>query len=69
MHVGRVSRIRARQFGIVIGELILDMLTTHKPKGMTEKYFVQMIVNSGPAMRAAQRRISAAIVKRLGVTL
>jgi hypothetical protein len=48
-----------------IGELNLDMLTTHKPKGMTQKYFVQMIVNSGPAMRTAQKRMSAEIVKRL----
>jgi hypothetical protein len=34
---------------------------------MTQKYFVQMIVNSGPAMRATQRKISADIVKRLGI--
>ena len=33
---------------------------------MTQKYFVQMIVNSGPAMRATQRKISD-IVKRLGI--
>jgi hypothetical protein len=39
------------------------------PRGMSQKYFVKMIVSSGPAMRVAQRKISKRIVGLLGVKL
>ena len=40
--------------------------TTHIPRGVSQKYFLHMIVVSGPAMRKAQARISAEIMKRAG---
>ena len=51
-----------------IDELTIDMLTTHVPRGVSQKYFVKMIVNSGPAMRQAQARISAEIMKKAGLS-
>jgi integrase len=50
-----------------VDQLTIDMLTTHQPRGMSQKYFLHMIVVSGPAMRKAQARISAEIIKRAGI--
>ncbi len=52
-----------------VDDLIRHMLMAHVPRGVSQKYFVRMIVSSGPAMRAAQRRISADVVRRLGIRL
>jgi hypothetical protein len=52
-----------------IDQLTIDMLTTHVPRGVSQKYFLHMIVVSGPAMRKAQARISAEIIKRAGGSL
>jgi integrase len=41
-----------------IDELTQTMLTTHAPRGVHQRYFVRMILSSGPAMRAAQAKIS-----------
>jgi integrase len=52
-----------------VDQLTIDMLTTHVPRGVSQKYFLHMIVVSGPAMRKAQARISADIVRRLELKL
>jgi hypothetical protein len=44
-----------------------DNLPMHVPRGVSQKYFLHMIVVSGQAMRKAQARISAEIMKRAGI--
>lgn len=51
-----------------ISEMLVEFLMGHAPAGMSRKYVVQMILSSGPAMRAAQRAVSRRIVTLLGQT-
>jgi hypothetical protein len=38
----------------------------HSPEGISQRYVVKMMLASGPAMRAAQRKISRRIVALMG---
>ena len=48
-----------------IDELISHYLMGHAPQGISQKYIATLILQSGPAMRAAQERISKRIVSLL----
>ena len=39
----------------------------HAPQGISQKYISTLILQNGPAMRAAQERISKRIVSLLGL--
>jgi hypothetical protein len=41
----------------------------HAPAGINQRYVATLILQNGPAMRAAQERISKRIVNLLGLTL
>ena len=49
-----------------IDELITHYLMGHAPQGISQKYIATLILQNGPAMRAAQERISKRIVGLLG---
>jgi integrase len=63
----RTWRTIAADLGI--DELIAHFCLGHIPAGISRGYVVKMTLASGAAMRAAQRRISAEIVRRLGIEL
>jgi hypothetical protein len=44
-------------------------LMGHAPAGINQRYVATLILQNGPAMRAAQERISKRIVNLLGLTL
>jgi integrase len=44
------------------------LLTVHKPRGVHERYFVRMIIAAMPGLKADQKRLSAALVRQLGIT-
>jgi integrase len=50
-----------------IDELITHYLMGHAPQGISQKYIATLILQNGPAMRAAQERISKRIVSLLGL--
>jgi integrase len=50
-----------------IDELISHYLMGHAPQGISQKYISTLILQNGPAMRAAQERISKRIVSLLGL--
>jgi len=52
-----------------IDELISHYLMGHAPQGISQKYIATLILQNGPAMRAAQERISKRIVSLLGLKL
>jgi integrase len=52
-----------------IDELITHYLMGHAPQGISQKYIATLILQNGPAMRAAQERISKRIVSLLGLKL
>jgi integrase len=52
-----------------INDLIRHFLMGHAPKGISQDYVALLILQNGPAMRAAQEKISKRIVKLLGLTL
>ena len=41
----------------------------HTPEGISQKYIARMILTSGPALRAAQRKVSQRIVALLNPTV
>jgi integrase len=51
-----------------IDELITHYLMGHAPQGISQKYIATLILQNGPAMRAAQERISKRIVNLLGLS-
>jgi len=67
MMLRRTYRTICAELGI--DELRTHMLMGHKPQGISAGYLAKLILSSGRAMRADQRRISADIVHRLGVAL
>ena len=52
-----------------VDDLIRHFLMGHAPQGISQRYVATLIVQNGPAMRAAQERISKRIVSLLGLTL
>ena len=50
-----------------IDELISHYLMGHAPQGISQKYIATLILQNGPAMRAAQERISKRMVSLLGL--
>lgn len=50
-----------------VSELHAHFLMGHAPEGISQRYISQMILQSGPALRAAQRKISARIVGLLAL--
>jgi integrase len=52
-----------------IDDLISHFLMGHAPAGINQRYVATLILQNGPAMRAAQDRISKRIVNLLGLTL
>jgi integrase len=52
-----------------IDGLISHFLLGHAPKGISQEYIPILILQNGPAMRAAQCKISARIFSLLGLTL
>jgi integrase len=52
-----------------IDELLAHFLLGHAPDGISQKYIARMILTSGPALRAAQRKISQRIVALLTPTV
>jgi integrase len=51
---------------IGVDEMIVEFLMGHRPLGVSRRYVVRAMLNSGPAMRSAQRRISRRIVELMG---
>jgi hypothetical protein len=52
-----------------IDELLAHFLLGHAPEGISQKYIARMILTSGPALRAAQCKVSARIVALLNPTV
>ena len=52
-----------------IDELLSHFLLGHAPEGVSQKYIARMILNAGPALRAAQRTISRRMVALLNATV
>jgi len=50
-----------------VDEMLAHFLLGHAPAGISQRYVARMILASGPAMRAAQRRISARMMQLLGL--
>jgi hypothetical protein len=51
-----------------VDDLLILFLMGHTPRGISRKYVAVLILANGPAMRAAQERISARTLKELGLT-
>lgn len=51
-----------------VDDLLIHFLMGHTPRGISRKYVAVLILANGPAMRAAQERISARTLKELGLT-
>src|SRR5664279_5044853 len=62
--LGIVNESQFLRFGI-----ISHYLMGHAPQGISQKYIATLILQNGPAMRAAQERISKRIVSLLGLKL
>lgn len=52
-----------------VDEMLAHFLLGHAPTGISQRYVARMILASGPAMRAAQRKISARMMQLLGLRL
>lgn len=52
-----------------VDELLTHFLMGHAPEGISQKYIARMILTSGPALRAAQRKISRRIISLLCPTV
>jgi integrase len=50
-------------------ELLCHLLMSHSPQGISARYINRMAAMQLPAMRAAQRKISADLMRRLGLKL
>lgn len=50
-----------------IDEMVAHFLMGHAPAGISQRYVARMILTSGPAMRDAQRKISARIFELLKI--
>ena len=66
---GMVLRHTYKTVAVDLGieEMITEFLMGHRPLGVSRRYVVRAMLNSGPAMRAAQRRISLRIVELMGM--
>jgi hypothetical protein len=51
-----------------VDDLLIHFLMGHAPEGISQKYVATLILANGPAMRAAQERISARMLKEFGLT-
>jgi integrase len=51
-----------------VDELLAHFLMGHAPEGISQKYIARMILTSGPALRAAQRKVSRRITALLNPT-
>ena len=51
-----------------VDDLLIHFLMGHAPDGISQKYIATLILANGPAMRAAQERMSARMLKELGLT-
>jgi integrase len=60
---------RAVAADLEIDGLISHFLLGHAPKGISQEYIPILILQNGPAMRAAQQKISTRMFKLLGLTL
>jgi integrase len=52
-----------------VDELLTHYLMSHAPAGISQRYLVRMILQSGQAMRTAQSQISRRIIGLLGIKL
>jgi integrase len=50
-----------------VDEMLAHFLMGHAPEGISQRYVARMILDKGPAMRAAQRKISARMMQLLGL--
>jgi integrase len=50
-----------------IEDTIAHLLLGHTPQGVSQKYMSTLVLSQWPTMRAAQRKISSEIIKRLGL--
>jgi hypothetical protein len=50
-----------------VGDLLSHALLGHAPRGVSAGYIDHIALAMWPAMRDSQRRISADVVKRLGI--
>lgn len=51
-----------------VDDLLIHFLMGHAPDGISQKYIATLILSNGPAMRAAQEKISARMLELLGLT-
>lgn len=51
-----------------VDEMLSHFLMGHAPEGISQRYVARMILNAAPAMREAQRKISARIMELLAMT-
>jgi integrase len=51
-----------------VDDLLIHFLMGHAPEGISQKYIATLILSNGPAMRAAQEKISARMLELLGLT-
>ncbi|MGA8820538.1 MAG: tyrosine-type recombinase/integrase [Xanthobacteraceae bacterium] len=49
-----------------VGDLFTGIMLGHMPEGVSEKYITRHVLTTGTELRAAQRKVSARIVKLLG---
>jgi hypothetical protein len=52
-----------------ISEMLIHFLCGHALDGVSEEYTNKLMIEKGPAMRAAQEKISARMFELLGLTL
>jgi hypothetical protein len=53
---------------LAVDDLLIHFLMGHAPEGISQKYIAVLMLSNGPAMRAAQEKISARMVTLLGLT-
>jgi hypothetical protein len=53
---------------LLVDDLLIHFLMGHAPEGISQKYIAVLMLSNGPAMRAAQEKISARMVMLLGLT-
>jgi hypothetical protein len=64
MQLRRTYRTVAADVGV--DEMLSHFLLSHAPAGISQRYVARMILQSGQAMREAQRKISKLIMALLG---
>jgi integrase len=50
-----------------VDETLAHLLLGHTPRGVSQKYMSTLVLSQWPAMRAAQRKISTGLMRRLGL--